>query len=57
MLKPTKYTNVDLSVIGLSLEILKLLINHSTRRVCSLDISIGGLIRPTLGYKPNKKQI
>ena len=32
MLKPTKYTNVDLSVIGLSLEILKLLKNDCAQK-------------------------
>lgn len=30
MIKPTKYTNIDLSVLGLSTEILKLLLSDNT---------------------------
>ena len=30
MIKPTKYTNIDLSVLGLSTEILKLLLSENT---------------------------
>lgn len=30
MIKPTKYTNIDLSVLGLSTEILKMLLSENT---------------------------